>query len=263
MVRDFAVRSLVGRSSGLLALGTANDRFYLSMGAVSANITRVPYVVDNAAVRAAATTGRSRRSDIRGRLGIRMDDVMLMGFGKLTPRKRVVDIVHALAELPPCTHFVWVGSGSSQTEVQAAAQRLGVSGRVHLTGFMPSTEAWETLAAADLFVCPSESEPWGLVINEAVAAGVPVLASDQCGAAEDLVVAGCTGDIVPTGEIGAWVDTLRRWTARLQTGDHGDRVTMARLAADHSIERAAAAIERATLGALSSGRAPLTPVASC
>jgi glycosyltransferase involved in cell wall biosynthesis len=261
LVRALAVRSLIAHSSGLLALGTANERFYLSMGALPASITRVPYVVDNAAVRASALEGRLDRREIRARLGIRVDDVLLVGVGKLTPRKRALDIVSAMADLRPCPHLVWVGSGSTENELRAHAARLGLSNQVHLTGFMPSPEAWKTLGAADLFVCPSENEPWGLVINEAVAAGLPVLVSDQCGAAEDLVVAGRTGDIVVTGSIRSWVDTLGRWMARIQAGDCGDRLTMARVAEDHSIERAGAAIECAASIAISPTCGSLRPVA--
>ena len=87
---------------------------------------------------------------------------------------------------------------------------MGLSNRVHLLGFLSSPDAWSTLGVADLFVCPSEAEPWGLVINEAVAAGLPVLASDQCGAAEDLVVRDRTGEIVPTGDVRAWEHALRQ-----------------------------------------------------
>jgi glycosyltransferase involved in cell wall biosynthesis len=88
------------------------------------------------------------------------------------------------------------------------------------------------------------------VINEAVVAGLPVLVSDQCGAAENLVVADRTGEIVPTGDVRAWEDALRRWTGRILAGDRGDHDFMNRLAADHSLEAAVAAIERAVLSVL-------------
>jgi len=248
--RHIAVRSLIAHAAGLLALGTANERFYLRMGSDGAKIARVPYMVDNAAVAAAASEGATRRKASRERLGIGVDDVVLVGVGKLMPRKRPLDIVRAMAALPADVHLVWIGSGSVEAAVHGEAQRLGISNRVHLLGFLSSPDTWSMLGIADLFVCPSEAEPWGLVINEAVAAGLPVLASDQCGAAENLLVPDRTGEIVPTGNVPAWEDALRRWAGRILAGDRGDRDTMRRMAADHSLEVAAGAIEGAALSAL-------------
>lgn len=246
-IRHLAVRSLVTHAAGLLALGTANERFYLRMGSARAKIARVPYAADNAAVAAAVSDRATRRKASRERLGIRLDDVVLVGVGKLMPRKRPLDIVRAMAALPADVHLVWIGSGSLEAAVRGEAQRLRLGNRVHLLGFLSSPDAWSMLGIADLFVCPSEAEPWGLVINEAVAAGLPALVSDRCGGAENLVVPDRTGEIVPMGNVMAWEDVLRRWTGRIQAGDHGDRDMMNRLAADHSLEAAAAAIERAVL----------------
>jgi glycosyltransferase involved in cell wall biosynthesis len=258
-IRDIAVRSLIARASRLLALGAANERFYLRMGSDSAKIARVPYVVDNAAVAAAAHQGGRRRKATRERLGIGVHDVVLVGAGKLMPRKRPLDVVRAMAALPGKVHLVWIGSGSVEAEMRGEAERLHLSDRVHLAGFLPSPEAWSMLGMADLFVCPSEAEPWGLVINEAVAAGLPVLASDQCGAAENLLVPDRTGEIVATGNVSAWEDALRRWTSRILAGDRGDRDLMSRLAADHSLEAAAAAIEAAALSVLAPAECSLIP----
>jgi glycosyltransferase involved in cell wall biosynthesis len=244
------VRTLISHAARLLVLGTANERFYLKMGVAFERIARVPYVVDTAAVVAAAKQGAFRRKASRERLGIGFDDVVLIGVGKLMPRKRPLDVVRAMAALPASVHLVWIGSGSVEADVRGEAERLGFSKRVHLTGFLPSPETWGMLGMADLFVCPSEAEPWGLVINEAVAAGLPVLVSDRCGAAEDLVVPGRTGEIVPMGNVTAWERALRSWTGRIQAGDHGDRGAMQRISACHSLAAAADAIERAALGAL-------------
>jgi glycosyltransferase involved in cell wall biosynthesis len=259
-IRRLAVRSLIEHAARLLALGKANERFYLGMGSSRAKIARVPYVVDNAAVAASAREGANRRNAIRERLGIRVDAVVLVGVGKLMPRKRPLDIVRAMAALPADVHLVWIGSGSVERAVRGEAQQLGLANRVHLLGFLSSPDAWSLLGIADLFVCPSEAEPWGLVINEAVAAGLPVLVSDQCGAAEDLVVPDRTGEIIPMGNVTAWASALRRWTGRIQAGDHGDREAMHRISAGHSLEAAADAVERAALSVLGAVKPSPAPV---
>jgi glycosyltransferase involved in cell wall biosynthesis len=244
-IRRTALRALIGQASGLLALGTANERFYSQMGASASKMVRVPYVVDNAAVASCASAGRASRCSLRAGLGIGVDDVVLVGVGKLIPRKRTLDIVDVLRRLPDNVHLVWIGSGEMEETVRSESSRLGVSQRVHLLGFLSSPDTWRMLGAADVFVCPSEAEPWGLVINEAVVAGLPVLATDQCGAAENLVLPKQTGEILPTADLAAWESALRQWSGRILAGDRGDIAAMRRLAEVHSIETAAGALESA------------------
>jgi glycosyltransferase involved in cell wall biosynthesis len=249
-IRGAALRTLIGRASALLALGTANERFYSHMGGTPSQMVRVPYMVDNTAVAAYASEGRANRSTLRARLGVGPADVALIGVGKLIPRKRTLDIVKVLVRLPRHVHLIWIGSGETEGTVRQESERLGVGDRVHLPGFLSSPDTWRLLGASDVFVCPSEAEPWGLVINEAVVAGLPVLATDQCGAAENLVLPQRTGEILPTGDLAAWEHALQRWVRRILDGDRGDAAAMNRMAEAHSIETAAAAIEGAVQRAL-------------
>lgn len=238
-----AVRALVTRAAGALTLGCANERFYERIGMARDRWHRVPYFVDNEAVRVAATSGRAERAHMRKDLGVPGEAVLITAVGKLLPRKRPLDLVRALRTVPRNVHLLWIGSGEMERAVRAEAESLGVADRVHLTGFRPSTEVWRLMGASDLFALPSENEPWGLVINEAVAAGLPALVSDQCGAAEDLVVPQRTGEIVPMGDVEAWSASIAAWELRVGEGDVGDRQEMRKRVEAHSIECAARAIE--------------------
>jgi len=73
--------------------------------------------------------------------------------------------------------------------------------RIRFVGFLNQSALPGLYAAADLFVLPSEEEPWGLIVNEVMAAGLPVIVSDQVGAAADLVECRNTGIIFPCGDI--------------------------------------------------------------
>ena len=242
-LRKKALRMLLQGSAGVLALGRANERFYLSMGCEPKKIARVPYFVDNDSVAASAAMGKARRERIRADLGINNDAFVVIVVAKLIERKRPFDLVTVLSKLPVCVHLIWVGSGTLQETLLAEAKALGVSDRLHLVGFRPSPETWRLLGASDLFALPAEAEPWGLVINEAVVAGLPAIATDQCGAAEDLIIPDITGDIVPTRDLFAWESTIRKWLKRGRQGDRGNGQEMARLVDEHSIERAVVAIE--------------------
>lgn len=245
--RDSAVGLLIRGSAGALALGSANRRFYLQMGLSSDRIHRMPYFVDDVAVTAAAGAGSRDRASVRRELGISEDAWVVVSVAKLIPRKRPLDLVQALRSLPERVHLLWVGSGELEEKVRAAAASAGVSGRVHLVGFRPPAEVWRILGASDVFALASEAEPWGLVVNEAVTAGIPALVSDECGAAEDLVVPGRTGEILPVGDVSGWASALRVWFERSQGGDRGDVLAMRARAEAHSLDGAASALEEAVL----------------
>jgi glycosyltransferase involved in cell wall biosynthesis len=240
--RRALVTKLITGASAVLALGAANERFYASYG-YKGQVRRVPYFVDNDAVARAAASGRARRTELRASLGIPADAFVIVAVGKLMPRKRATDVVHALTKLDPRVHALWVGSGELEEETRREAAALGVADRFHLAGFRPAEITWNLLGASDLFVMPSEKEPWGLAINEAVAAGLPTVVSSDCGAAEDLVATGRSGTIVPPTDVPALTRAIDEWFQRFLAGSVPDPAVGADLARRHSIGHAVATIE--------------------
>jgi glycosyltransferase involved in cell wall biosynthesis len=74
----------------------------------------------------------------------------------------------------------------------------------------------EVYAASTVLVVPSDHEPWGLTVNEAMLSGTPVIASDRVGARLDLIEGGRTGYVYPSGDLGALASVLRRLLAEPQ-----------------------------------------------
>src|SRR5207248_580451 len=104
------------------------------------------------------------------------------------PWKRPDDVLSALAQLDsPNAWLVYAGDGQMRADLAALARELGVSERVKFMGFVNQSQLPETYRAADILVLPSEYEPFGLVVNEAMACGLPAIVSDQVGARFDLV----------------------------------------------------------------------------
>jgi glycosyltransferase involved in cell wall biosynthesis len=104
---------------------------------------------------------------------------------------------------------VFVGDGPLRTLLESK----GVGWNVPLLflGFRNQTELPEAYAIADVMVLPSEgSETWGLVVNESLACGTPVVVSDAAGCASDLVIEGQTGAVYPVGDTLALADALQR-----------------------------------------------------
>jgi len=115
--------------------------------------------------------------------------------GQLIHRKGLDILLRAirpLLEKNPQIRLSLIGTGPEQASIESGLRQDGLLGSVKLEGAHPSSQIHERLARASLLVLPSRWDGWGLVINEAFAAGVPVIASDRCGGA-DLIVQGANG----------------------------------------------------------------------
>jgi glycosyltransferase involved in cell wall biosynthesis len=197
-------------ADGVLSMSTPSTRFIASLGVPAERIHLLPYVVDNDffAERAAAVD----REEVRVRLGVPSGALLAIYCGKLVPWKRVGDLVAALAQAPE-VHLACVGEGSLRSGLQKEAKRLGVGDRLHFTGFANQTELPALYAAADVLCLVSDYEPFGLVVNEAFATGLPAVVSSSCGCVGDLVIDGETGFVVDPGAVPAIAERLRRLAA--------------------------------------------------
>jgi glycosyltransferase involved in cell wall biosynthesis len=126
-------------------------------------------------------------------------DVVVVSLGRVAPEKSVTVLVDAFALAArhrPRLRLLLVGGGPSQAEVLARAEAAGMGGRVHVTGRLPRLEAIGLVKACDIFAFASQTETQGLVLAEALAAGLPVAAVDGPGVTET-VRPGADGIVVP------------------------------------------------------------------
>jgi glycosyltransferase involved in cell wall biosynthesis len=141
----------------------------------------------------------------------RAGNVRFLYCGQLIPRKGVDLLMRAFCEVAEQHHNVTltlVGDGPLQSELAAAVPEP-LRPQVRFTGFQPVDALPKFFADADVFVIPSRHDGWGVVVNQAVAAGLPVIASDAVGAAADLVAEGKNGYIVPAGETAPLAAAMR------------------------------------------------------
>ena len=146
--------------------------------------------------------GRTRRVATRKDLGLAPEEVCLVSVGRLVAGKGQIDLVRMLARLDADrtrTCLVLVGDGERRGALEEEAERLGVRDRVHLLGVRHDVA--DLLGAADLFVFASRSEGFGLVVLEALAAGLPVVAQRLPTLAA--MVDDTTGRLVDPGDVAA------------------------------------------------------------
>jgi glycosyltransferase involved in cell wall biosynthesis len=170
-----------------------------------------PHFVDNQRFAQRATEARASRGEVRARWGISPNAVVMLFAGKFIPLKRPFDFVQAVvlaARRSPQVVGLMVGDGPLRAEIEAAIQQAQAP--ISLTGFLNQTEIPKAYGVADALAVPSSEESWGLVVNEAMACGLPVVASNQVGCVPDLVVADRTGYVFECGDMETLSSSLIR-----------------------------------------------------
>lgn len=209
--KRFLLTRLFRQVSAFLAVGTNNAEFYAAYGAPKEKIFLAPYAVDNDFFLGRSRSLARERILLREREGISRDLPVILFCGKFSDVKRPLDLLDAFQHLgdEPKASLVFVGDGRLRVQMQQYVVEHGLR-RVHFLGFRNQSELPACYALADVFVLPSAFEPWGLVVNEAMCSGLPVIASDKVGAAPDLIHDGVNGFVFPAGNVELLADRLRR-----------------------------------------------------
>jgi glycosyltransferase involved in cell wall biosynthesis len=198
-----ALGYLFGHIDRFFAIGSANRRLYQSYGVPESKLLPAPYAVDNARFAAQTDALLGQRVDIRRAWGITDDAFCVLLCGKFITKKRPLDLVAAARQAIASgtkVHLLFAGSGELGNALRAAcrvafdADNLSVASMdagappASFTGFLNQSEISRAYVAADALALPSDTgETWGLVVNEAMASGLPCIVSAACGCAEDLV----------------------------------------------------------------------------
>lgn len=231
-LRNALARAVVSGSAAGLAIGRRNAEFYRHFGA--RQITWAPYSVDDERF---AGTPPTSRSELLSRWDLDCRKPVVMFCGKLCPRKRPLDLCAAVTALARDVNVVFAGDGELADEIRA---RLRPGSGV-VTGFINQSELPCYYHMADVLVLPSEHEPWGVVVNEAMAAGVIPVVSDRVGAAPDLVAG--VGQVYPCGDTARLAEALGR--ALDLVGQPGTCERVRHRVAQYSLEHTAIGFEMA------------------
>jgi glycosyltransferase involved in cell wall biosynthesis len=203
MVRKVLYPFMSGYFDAFLYTGQRNRAYLESYGANWKKLFFAPHCidVDYFASRATIAARQQTRSD----LGISDEEIVLLFAGRLLPFKRAGDLIAATARLRNAgmkVRVVVAGAGELSEQLLHQAQDLFVP--LNMIGFCNQSRMPSVYAAADVLVLPSDRrETWGLVANEAIACGRPVVVSEDCGCAADLTGFGRAGAAFTTGDVAA------------------------------------------------------------
>ncbi len=247
-VKHLLYPPLLRRFDAALYVGTRSRAYYEHYGYPTSRLFHSPHCVDNDWFAERATP--EARGELRARLDIGDNTALVLFAGKLVPFKRPLDVVEACTRLRDQgkdVQLLIAGAGELEEQIRANAHQTGLP--LHLLGFCNQTEMPAAYAAADVLVLPSSAyETWGLVANEALACGTPIVVSDACGCAQDLANSDNAGRSFPVGDIDALAQALA------QVLHHPpDASSIRDLAETHSIPKAVDGIVTA-LHAVSAAR---------
>ena len=198
---------LYGLADQVVVSSTRARQLIHSLGIPDERITLTPLVVDNDWWE--ARTAEVNRQAVRQSWGATEEHAVILFCAKFQAWKRPFDLLHAFAQANiPQSLLVFAGEGPLRPQLEEAVGKLGLASRVRFLGFVNQSQLPAVYASADLMVLPSEFEPFGVVVSEAMCCGCPVAASDCVGAAPDLIVPVAPQFIFSPGDVGALAGIL-------------------------------------------------------
>jgi glycosyltransferase involved in cell wall biosynthesis len=244
MAKRALIGPLVRNAAACLAIGEQNRKFYRSYGAPSGCIFFAPYSVETDRFAAAGALGSARRASMVMSLGLEPEIPLVLFAAKLHPRKRPIDVVMAMEQLEHPANLIVIGDGVLRAAIEELAAKRPW---MRTLGFVNQRKIAEWYGAADLFVLPSDHEPWGLAVNEAMAAGAVPIVSDTVGCAPDLVTRD-VGWVHAVGDIRALACAIAEACQPSALAER--RVAAQRRAAEYGIAATADGIETAVTAVL-------------
>ena len=180
-------------------------------------------------------------SAIRKRMNIPSDALVIGHTGRLAPEKNLQFLAEAVTEFVDChpgTHFLVVGEGSSRSEIESVFKNSSLNTNLHFTGSLKGQDLVDSYHAMDIFTFASKSETQGMVLVEAMAAGVPVVALDAPGA-RDVITHQKNGWLIDCDDPAAFVTALEQASTLSKEEKEKLQQALQQTAEDFSMTRSA------------------------
>jgi len=222
---EFLKARFVKRCDGFVTPGKAAFEYLRLLGAAAESILTAPNAVDNAFFATRAEAVKNKPVAFREKFGLPRRFLLMVG--RLVPEKGVFDLLEAYAKLDSGLRsevgLVFAGDGVSREELMQRARRIS-PGAVCFTGFAQREDLAGLYALAEALLLPTHSDTWGLVVNEAMACGLPIIVSSVAGCSGELVEDGWNGYVVPPRDLeklsGAIDSLLRQLNLKQQMSAH-------------------------------------------
>ncbi|MGO8795545.1 MAG: glycosyltransferase family 4 protein [Candidatus Sulfotelmatobacter sp.] len=207
---EFMKSRFLRRCRAFVVAGQSSRDYLIHLGASAESIFIAPNAVDINFYASLAARAREQATEVRARYAL--PPRYFLYAGRLVREKGVFDLLAAYAKLELHDRsqigLVFAGDGRAHSQLAGSAATIQ-PGHVHFCGFLQREHLAELYALAEALVFPTHSDPWGLVVNEAMACGLPIIASHVAGCVPDLVKNAENGFVVPPGNIEALAHAMR------------------------------------------------------
>ena len=195
---EWLKRYFVRSCNSFVVPGKSSFAYVQTLGASEQAIFTAPNAVDNTFFATRAEKSRDHATELREKL--KLPPRFILFVGRLVPAKGIFDLLEAYAKLESSLRsqvgLVFAGDGVSREDLTRQAQRIN-PGVVCFPGFAQREAVADLYALAEVLVLPTHTDTWGLVVNEAMACGLPIIVSNVAGCSADLVEEGWNGCVVP------------------------------------------------------------------
>lgn len=193
-------RAVIKGATGYFSTSDVHDEYYLAYGAQRDRLVRYPFTSHYADEVLAKPSSVSTRFEAKKQLGIRSPRMVLF-VGRFVKGKGIDVLLRSSGSLPSGTTVCVVGGVPTEEYLDLA--KASLPSTVVFAGFKSTKNLQQYFTAADVFVLPTRGDAWGLVVNESLAHGLPVITTDRCVAGLELVQKHGCGRVIPVDDIEA------------------------------------------------------------
>ncbi len=211
LVTEFLKRQFLRRCDRFVVPGQSAGEYLSKLNIPEDRISIAPNAVDNCLFGVAADVARKKAGELRNALGLPSRYYLFVG--RLVREKGIFDLLTAYQrishDLRSQIGLVFVGDGPCKCELQQKASEI-TGGSIRVVDFVQRDELGAFYGLAETFVLPTYTDTWGMVVNEAMACGLPVIVSNAAGCAADLVRENWNGLSVKAGDIDGLSSAMTR-----------------------------------------------------
>jgi len=213
-VKRLYLKKLLSKYNAWHPVGNQAANYLELLSGIQRPIRLFPYNVDNQWFLSNAKKSRKERNRHLAEIGFPEDSYIVLGVMKWAEREDPLTLIDAFKRYQSINtnaRLILVGDGPLRPEVEKISRRL--RSVIHTPGYAKYSHLPFWFGLADVFVHPAQSEPWGVSVNEALASGVPVIASSGVGAATEMIEEGYQGGVFNKGDVMSLVKALEDWHA--------------------------------------------------
>jgi len=207
---DIVKKYLVKGASGYLASGKHAKEYFLRYGAKEDRIYYHKFTSLNKTDILSKPLNKDEKTELRKKLQLPTDGKIAVAVGRFIPLKRYDVLIELWKDMPEKDYLLLIGGGSEKQKYEEIIARHNLK-NVIIEDFHKFDELLNYFRAADIFVHPTTYDVWGLVVNEAMASGLPVVVSDTCVAGRELIVNGENGYLVKLYDDNNFIERVKEF----------------------------------------------------